>query len=214
MASELLTDLASLTTVNPNTLFYIVDGGTSYQTNLNTIGAGITGGSSTKNLVTGVSVTGSLGITGQFSLSAGSNITFTAITPSNFSVASSAAAGISSTIFTGLSNTGWAWSGQRGTFSIDFNSGAYQYISITGNTLINTTNRLAGKTLTCLIKATGQDSNVTNFTPALAFNTSWHWLGAPYVTGLLLTTGKFSALSLTAWGPNESDVFSSYVPEI
>jgi hypothetical protein len=64
---------------------------------------------------------------------------------------------------------------------------------------------MAARNLVCRIFASGAAN-----AQAVTFNGGWTWIGTPYTTGVTLTTGKYSILSLTAFGPNETDICSSY----
>ena len=122
----------------------------------------------------------------------------------------SAAAGGGSALYTGLASTGYSTTGSRDGVNLNFLSGVYQTIIVTGQTQFNNTvGASAGRNLVLRIFSSGSANS-----GAVTFNTGWHWIGTPYTTGVTLTTGKYSILSLTAFGPGETDILSSYSFEL
>ena len=90
-----------------------------------------------------------------------------------------------------------------GNVTIDFLSGQLQTINLGGTTSFSTLNRQIGRFVSVKMLASGANRSIT-------FNSDWGWLGQQYPTGITLTGGTNAVLSLTCYGPNETDLLGIF----
>src|SRR5438105_787486 len=93
-----------------------------------------------------------------------------------------------------------------GTMSFDLTGAAYQMLTVPNDVAINNTfHRAAGRSITVRILNTGGGSLWYSNEAAVY----WRWLAGRPPHGTFMPAGKIAILTLTAYGPDETDVVAS-----
>ena len=92
-----------------------------------------------------------------------------------------------------------------GTIALDFLGANFQTETLTGDPFFITTNRVNGGFLSVRLLPNGS-------TRTISFSSGWSWLGTAQ-SSISLGEGKLAVLSLTAYGPNETDVIAVYAAQ-
>src|SRR4051812_17862103 len=87
--------------------------------------------------------------------------------------------------------------------ALDFNAGAYQSVTLTGDITFTTSNRGAGKAIRVRVVGDGSIRNLTF--------PGWKFIGVTMPS--ILSIGKTALLKLTGWGSNDSDVTAEWIVE-